>query len=175
MRQRLQDLIRREAEQAKLGRPSGIYAKLNQLQDLEIISEFYSASSVGVPITLNIRGLCCLCPGIAGLSEGIRVYSIVNRFLEHSRIFRFHNKGNPEYYLGSADLMKRNLDDRVETVIMIQDQNLKGEIDNIIRVYEEDNCSAWDLKPDGQYVIRSPLGDDCSRNAQDIFIQQASS
>jgi polyphosphate kinase len=175
MRQRLQDLIRREAEQAKLGRPSGIYAKLNQLQDLEIISEFYSASSVGVPITLNIRGLCCLCPGIAGLSEGIRVYSIVNRFLEHSRIFRFHNKGNPEYYLGSADLMKRNLNDRVETVIMIQDQNLKGEIDNIISVYEEDNCSAWDLKPDGQYVVRSPSGDDCSRNAQDIFIQQASS
>ena len=119
MRKRFTELIRREGEHARAGRPCGIRAKMNQLQDLEIIRELYEASQAGVPIELNVRGLCCLRPGVPGLSENIRVFGVVGRFLEHSRIFRFENGGEPEYLLGSADWMKRNLDGRVETILSV--------------------------------------------------------
>lgn len=173
MRRRFIELIRREAVHAQAGRLSGIYAKLNQLQDPNIIRELYAAGAAGVSIILNVRGLCCLRAGAQRLSENIRVYSVVGRFLEHSRIFRFTNGGDPEYYLGSADWMKRNLNNRVETVTPIQDQQLKQQLDVIIAVYEEDNCSAWDAQPDGRYVPRSPTKGEPLRNAQEIFIQQA--
>ncbi len=173
MRQRFVELIRREAVHARAGRPSGIYAKLNQLQDPNIIRELYSTGSAGVPITLNVRGLCCLRAGTPGLSENIRVYSVLGRFLEHSRIFRFSNGGDPEYYLGSADWMKRNLNNRVETVVPVRDASLKQQLDEIIAVYEEDNCSAWDAQPDGCYVRRRPAEGEPLRDAQETFIQQA--
>ena len=173
MRRRFTELIRREAVHARAGRLSGIYAKLNQLQDPNIIRELYAAGAAGVSIILNIRGLCCLRAGTQRLSENIRVYSVVGRFLEHSRIFRFTNGGNPEYYLGSADWMKRNLNNRVETVTPIQDQQLKQQLDDIIAIYEADNCSAWDAQPDGSYVRRSPTKGELRRNAQELFIQQA--
>ena len=96
MRPAFAALLRREAEHAAAGRPSGVYAKMNQLQDPQLIRELYRASRAGVPITLNVRGLCCLRPGVAGLSESIRLYSVVGRFLEHSRIYRFENGGFPE-------------------------------------------------------------------------------
>ena len=173
MRRRFTELIRREADHARAGRPSGIYAKLNQLQDPSIIRELYSAGSAGVPVTLNVRGLCCLRAGAPGLSENVRVYSVLGRFLEHSRIFRFSNGGDTEYYLGSADWMKRNLNSRVETVAPVRDSRLKRQLDGIIEVYEKDNCSAWDAQPDGSYVRRRPDEGEPVRNAQEIFIRKA--
>jgi len=171
MRRRFVELIQREAEHARDGRPSGIYAKMNQLQDPEMIRELYRASQAGVPITLNVRGLCCLRPGMPGLSETIRVYSVVGRFLEHSRLYRFENGGEAEYYIGSADWMHRNLTNRVETVVPVLDAALRRELDSVIAVYENDNCTAWDSGPDGTYTRREPAEGEPRREAQEIFIR----
>lgn len=170
MRTRFTQLIRREAEHAAAGERSGITAKMNQLQDPDIIRELYRASRAGVPISLIVRGLCCLLPGVPGLSETIRVFSVVGRFLEHSRVYAFANAGDPEYYLGSADWMKRNLDRRVETVIPVLDPDVRGELRAILRVYEVDNASAWDCGPDGTYVRRTPDPDAPVHTAQEEFI-----
>ena len=172
MRRRFIELIRREAEHARAGRPCGIDAKMNQLQDAEIIHELYDASGAGVPIRLNVRGLCCLRPGVEGLSETVRVFSVVGRFLEHSRIFRFVNGGRPEHFIGSADWMKRNLNGRVETVIPVEDPALKRELDEILAAYERDNCSVWNCGSDGEYVLRTPAGGEPRREVQEAFIQR---
>ncbi len=169
MREKFTTLVRREAENAAAGKPSGIRAKMNQLQDPALIRELYAASQAGVPITLNIRGLCCLRPGVPGLSENIRVYSVLGRFLEHARIYCFANGGEPEYYIGSADWMKRNLDHRVETVAPVGDAGLQGELRGILDVYDADNASAWDLRPDGSYARRTPAEGEPARSAQDVF------
>jgi polyphosphate kinase len=170
MRRRFIDLIRREAEHAKSGRHTGIRAKMNQLQDVEIIRELYRASQAGVPISLNIRGLCCLRPGVDGLSENIRVFSVLGRFLEHGRIYGFENDGSPEYYFGSADWMKRNLDRRVETITPVTEPSLIAEVEEILTVSEQDNHSAWDLQPDGTYSRRRPKKGDERRPSQQTFI-----
>jgi polyphosphate kinase len=175
MRDRFFELIRREAEHARAGRPCGIYAKMNQLQDPEVIRELYRASQAGVPITLNVRGLCCLRPGVPGLSDTVRVYSVVGRFLEHSRLYRFTNGGNAEYFTGSADWMHRNLTNRIETVVPVQDPALRRALDEVIEVYETDNCSAWDCGADGIYVQRRPAEGDVCRAAQTVFLEKASS
>jgi polyphosphate kinase len=173
MRQRFVELIRREAAHAAEGRPSGIRAKMNQLQDPEIIRELYAASQAGVPISLNIRGLCCLRPGVEGLSDNIRVFSVLGRFLEHGRVYGFENGGAPEFYLGSADWMKRNLDRRVETIAPVSDPVLVAEIEEILSVYEEDNCSSWELRSDGTYRrSKSAKGED-PRPSQQVFIDTA--
>jgi polyphosphate kinase len=156
MRKRFTELIRRESEHARASRPCGIRAKVNQLQDFEIIRELYEASQAGVPIELNVRGLCCLRPGVPGLSENIRVFGVVGRFLEHSRIFRFENGGEPEHLLGSADWMKRNLDRRVETILAVRDEKVQRQLDEILEVYTTDNASAWDCDADGTYWRRTP-------------------
>ncbi len=173
MRERFTEMIRREAEHARAGRPSAIQAKMNQLQDQELIAELYEAGQAGVPIHLNVRGLCCLRPGVPGLSENIRVFSVVGRFLEHSRIYRFENGGEPEHYIGSADWMKRNLNGRVETVVPILDATLKKELDAILQVYYQDNSSAWDCSPDGAYVRRTPKEVEPRQAAQEIFVRLA--
>jgi len=173
MRERFTALIRREAAHARAGRPSGIRAKMNQLQDQNVITELYLASQAGVPITLHVRGLCCLCPGVPGLSETIHVVAVVGRFLEHSRIFEFKNGGDVEYYTGSADWMRRNLDRRVETVTPVQDDKIKRELREILDVYDSDNCSAWDCGPDGVYVRRRPNEGEPRRAAQSCFIRLA--
>jgi polyphosphate kinase len=170
MRRRFVELIQREAVHAREGRPSGIYAKVNQLQDPEVIRELYQASQAGVPITLNVRGLCCLRPGVPGVSDTIRVYGVVGRFLEHSRLYRFANDGAPEHYIGSADWMHRNLTNRIETVVPVLDPALQQELDRIIEVYETDNCSAWDCGPDGIYTPRRPAGDELCRAVQAAFL-----
>jgi polyphosphate kinase len=172
MRKRFVELIRREAEHARAGRPAGIRAKMNQLQDPEIIRELYAAARVGVPITLNVRGLCCLRPGVPGLSEGIRVFSVVGRYLEHGRVYAFDNGGAPEFYVGSADWMKRNLDGRVETIAPVADPALQRELGAILDTYERDNWSAWDLLPDGSYVRRRPAPDEERRAAQELFARR---
>jgi polyphosphate kinase len=147
---------------------------MNQLQDPELIRELYRASQAGVPVSLNVRGLCCLRPGVPGLSETIRVFSVLGRFLEHGRIYRFHNDGDAEYLIGSADWMKRNLDRRVETIAPVEDPVLQRELDAILAVLEADNHSAWDLQSDGSYVRRRPAEGERARPAQSVFAEASS-
>jgi polyphosphate kinase len=175
LRERFTALIRREAGHARAGRPSGVRAKMNQLQDPQMIRELYQASLAGVPIDLNVRGLCCLRAGVPGLSPTIQVHSTLGRFLEHSRIYRFENGGAPEFFIGSADWMTRNLSRRMEAVAPVCDPAIKAELEDILRTYEEDNCSAWDMEPDGQYVRRHPAVGETRRAAQQVFIERAAS
>jgi polyphosphate kinase len=171
MRKRFTELIRREIEHARAGRACGIRAKMNQLQDFEIIRELYEASRAGVPIELNVRGLCCLRPGVPGLSENIRVFGVVGRFLEHSRLFRFENGGEPEHLLGSADWMKRNLDGRVETILSVRDAKVQSQLDEILEVYAADNVSAWDCDADGAYRRRRPAKGEKRLAAQEALLR----
>jgi polyphosphate kinase len=151
--------IRREAEHQRAGRPAEIVVKCNSLTDAALIGELYEASRAGVPISLIIRGVCCLRPGIPGLSENIRVASIVGRFLEHSRVFYFRNGGAEEMYLGSADLMHRNMNRRVEVVFPIEDLQLRRRLhDEILDNALADNMKIRWLQPDGTY--RRPEGDE---------------
>lgn len=173
MRDRFCELIRREIEHAEAGRPCGIKAKMNQLQDPSLVRELYGASRAGVPISLNVRGLCILQPGVPGLSETIKVFSVLGRFLEHGRIYRFANGGRAEIYIGSADWMKRNLDRRVETMAPVTDPELVAEIDAIIGVLEDDNQTAWDLQSNGSYLRRQPSKGEQSRASQQEFIRLA--
>jgi polyphosphate kinase len=146
-------LIEREVEQHKAGRPARIIAKINSLTDTKIIRQLYSASQVGVPIDLIVRGICSLRPGVPGLSETIKVISIVGRFLEHSRVFYFQNGGEEEVYIGSADWMLRNLDRRVELLAPIDDPRLKRFLrDELLDAYLRDNVKARLLLPDGAYL-----------------------
>ncbi len=173
MYDRFISLIHREIQHCQEGRPSGIRAKMNQLQDERIIGELYRASQAGVPISLNVRGLCCLRAGVPGLSENIRIFSTLGRFLEHGRIYRFENGGEPEFFIGSADWMRRNLDRRMESIMPVTDPKIKQELEEILRVLENDNYSAWDMQPDGSYVLRHPQeGEEC-RAAQKVFIDLA--
>jgi polyphosphate kinase len=175
LRERFTALIRREAEHARAGRPCGIWAKMNQLQDASMIRELYKASLAGVPIVLNVRGLCCLRAGVPGLSPTIRVYSTLGRFLEHSRIYRFENGGAPDFFIGSADLMTRNLSRRMEVVAPVCDRVIKAELETIARIYDEDNCSAWDMRPDGEYLRRRPAAGEAPQGAQQVFIELSKS
>ena len=175
LRERFTALIRREAEHARAGRPCGIRAKMNQLQDPHMIRELYQAGLAGVPIVLNVRGLCCLRARVPGLSPTIQVYSTLGRFLEHSRIYRFENGGAPEFMIGSADLMTRNLSRRMEVVAPVCDPLIKAELETILRTYEEDNYSAWDMQPDGEYVRRHPAVGEARRGAQQVFIEGSTS
>ncbi len=174
LRKHFTELICREARHSQAGRPSGICAKMNQLQDERMIRELYRAGQAGVPIALIIRGLCCLRAGVPGLSDNIRVFSTLGRFLEHSRIYRFENSGDPEFFIGSADWMQRNLDRRMETIMQVTDPTLKQELEEILRVYQGDNCSAWDMQPDGNYIQRRPDEGEARRAAQDVFIERFS-
>ncbi len=149
-------LIARETAHARAGRPATIVAKMNALLDRPTIEALYEASTAGVEIDLIIRGMCCLRPGVPGLSERIRVRSIVGRFLEHSRIFSFHNDGQPEVFCGSADWMPRNLFERSEAVFPIDDPALSARLRNeILAAYLADNSKARILQPDGSYT-RAP-------------------
>ncbi len=148
------DLIEREAAHARAGRPAGMTCKLNGLSDPEVVRALYAASGAGVPIDLVVRGLCTLRPGVKKQSEHIRVISVVGRFLEHSRIYRFHNGGSPEYFIGSADLRSRNLRRRVELLVPVRDADNRARLDEILAGYLEDE-TAWDLGPDGTYTRRA--------------------
>jgi polyphosphate kinase len=158
MRSQLIELIRREAEQARQGLPSGIVIKINSLEDKETIEELYAASQAGVNIKLIVRGICCLRPGREGLSENITVISIVGDFLEHSRIFYFHNNANPELYIGSADMMVRSFDRRVESLFKLVDPFLKQQVINLLFFNLKDNVNAYILKEDGSYAKKTLSG-----------------
>ncbi len=154
MRRRFLDLIEREMEFTRTYGSGRIIAKMNSLDDPEIVLRLYQASQVGVQIDLIIRGVCRVRPGIPGKSDNIRVVSVIGRFLEHHRIFHFANAGNPEYFIGSADWMQRNLDNRVEAVVPIEARAMKVQLRLILETCLEDQRNAWDMQPDGRYVQR---------------------
>jgi polyphosphate kinase len=155
MRERLVLKIRREADHARGGREASITAKMNALQDPQIIEELYAASEAGVKIELFVRGFCCLRPGAAGLSSNIRVVSILGRFLEHSRIYHFLNGGAEEFFIGSADWMSRNLDWRVESVTPVEDPALRLRLREILDVMRRAELHAWELGADGVWRLRT--------------------
>ncbi len=160
LRERLIGLISREAENARAGKPARIVAKMNSLVDSRVIAALCDASCAGVEVDLLVRGICCLRPGVPGESERIRVSSIIGRFLEHSRVWRFENGGELEYYIGSADWMPRNLDRRVEAVVPILDKTLHPRIESLLEVCLTDNRQAWDLGPEGDWVQRHAGADE---------------
>jgi polyphosphate kinase len=170
MRDRFLLKIRREIEHARDGKPARIVAKMNQLQDARLIKTLYEASQAGVQIDLIVRGFCCLRPGVPGLSENIRVVSILGRFLEHSRIFYFQNDGNEEYYIGSADWMVRNLDYRVEAITPIEDPVLRATLRDILDTMLSDHGFAWDLGPDGAWTRRRLNDGKPGVNSQERFM-----
>jgi polyphosphate kinase len=160
MRQQLIDLIRKEAQNAKEGKKSGIIIKINSLQDKHIIAELYKACSVGVPIKLIVRGICCLRPGREGLSENIEVYSIVGDYLEHSRLYYFHNEGNPKVYGGSADVMVRSFERRIESLFQIKDEKVRAQAMTILQYNLRDNVNAYKMNEDGTYTVKVPVGEE---------------
>lgn len=170
LRERTLALIEREAAHARAGLGGRIIAKMNALVDYDVIAALYAASQAGVEIDLIVRGICCLLPGVQGLSDRIRVISIIGRFLEHSRLIYFGNGGNPEYYIGSADWMPRNLDRRVEVMVPIDDLSLHPKLMSLLETCLSDNRQAWDLSSDGVYRQRQP-GNDVDRGTHQVLMR----
>ena len=171
LRSALSRLIEREARHAADGRPARITIKVNGLTDVGLIQQLYRASQAGVRIDLLVRGICCLRPQVPGVSDHIRVRSLVGRFLEHSRIYSFENGGEPAMYIGSADLMERNMDRRVEVLCPILDRDLERYLREVVLdTYLRDNVRTWDLRPDGVYARLLP-GDE-PIDAQTVLAQR---
>jgi len=159
MRIQLCNLVEREAENARNGLPSGVVIKLNSLQDKELIDLLYSASDAGVPVKLIVRGMCCIRPGRKGLSENVEVISLVGEYLEHSRIYYFHNAGEPKVYIGSADAMVRSFDRRIESLFLLEQDSLRKQAMNILRYNLMDNVNSYTMREDGSYVIKEQNGE----------------
>ena len=172
LRERTMELIEREAAHARAGLGGRIIAKMNALVDPGVIDALYRASKDGVEIDLIVRGICCLLPGVPGVSERIRVLSIIGRFLEHSRVLYVANGGVPEYYIGSADWMPRNLDRRVEVMVPIEDRTLHRQLHSVLETCLADNRQAWDLGGDAVYRRRQPVGGK-ERATQKVFIKDS--
>jgi polyphosphate kinase len=171
LRGKITDLIRQETENARNGLPARIIAKINSLTDVDTVRDFYLASQAGVRVDLLVRGVCVLRPGIEGLSENIRVTSVVGRFLEHSRIFYFHNAGEEKVFIGSADLMQRNLDRRVEVITPVKSPGLRRYLkDVVLETYLNDNVNAQFLLPEGEYQGLVPPDEDSTLDAQMAFV-----
>lgn len=156
LRERLLELIESETERSRQGQRGRIDAKLNSLVDTEIIDALYAASQAGVKVRLNIRGICCLRPGVKGLSENIRVVSIIDRYLEHARVFYFRHGGDERVFLSSADWMPRNLDRRIELLVPVETPALRKRLLHILSVYFKDNIKARELRPNGTYRLLQP-------------------
>ena len=172
MRERLVELIRREIDHQKAGIKGQLIFKVNSLVDQPMIEELYRASQAGVKIELLVRGICCLRPGIKGISDNIRVTSIVGRFLEHSRIYYFNNGGKEEIYLGSADLMPRNINRRVEVLFPVRDARLIHYLTtDLLKTYFSDNVKARRMRSDGSYERVKPQGKDPTLNIQEWLLQ----
>lgn len=175
LRDRFDQLIRREIEHAREGRPARLIFKMNALVDPKIIRRLYEASMAGVKVDLLVRGICCLRPGLEGVSENIRVTSVVGRFLEHPRIYYFANGGQSEIYMGSADLMPRNLDRRVETIFPVEDDDMKRRIlDEILAIEIMDNVQARELQADGTYVRLKAEDGQTELSSQHWFMESRS-
>lgn len=173
MRARFMELIARETAHARAGKPARIIAKMNALVDVDVINALYDASRAGVQVDLVIRGICCLRPGLPGTSDTIRVISVIGRFLEHSRIWHFHNDGQPEYYIGSADWMPRNLDRRVEVVVPVEDPAHHARLKKVLDTCVADNRQAWELRPDGSYVHREPAPGEPERGTHAALLRES--
>jgi polyphosphate kinase len=171
LREGMLSLIDREIEHAKAGRPAGIFVKMNALVEVGMIEALYRASQAGIKVRLLIRGICCLRPGIPGVSENIEVRSLVGRFLEHSRIVRFENGDSPEIYLGSADWMPRNLFGRVETGFPIRNPRVQDHVQEIIDWFWKDNVKAREMDSDGLYHLQPVVGE--RFNAQEEFVAES--
>jgi polyphosphate kinase len=169
LRTALVDRIRREVEHARAGRGGRLIAKMNALADEELIEELYEASAAGVEIDLIVRGICCLRPGLPGLSERIRVRSIVDRYLEHARIFYFENSGEPEYLLSSADWMRRNLDHRVEIAFPVLAPELQARVREVLDVQLADNVKARTILPDGRFERVTETGRPPLRSQERLY------
>jgi polyphosphate kinase len=170
MREQVIELIERERRNAEAGGPARIIVKMNALVEPSVIDALYRASQAGVRIDLVIRGTCCLRPGIPGLSENIRVISVVDKFLEHSRVFYFENAGKFELFLGSADWMPRNFFRRIEVMFPVEDPRLKSRLtDELLQVVLKDNVKARQLQPDGSYVRLAPAKGEAGVRSQTIF------
>lgn len=168
------DMIARETQLALEGKPAHIVAKCNSLTDAKVIRALYKASQAGVRIDLIVRGMCCLRPGIPGVSHNIQVRSVVGRFLEHTRIYYFQNGGDEQLYLSSADWMERNLDRRVETCFPVEGKKLITRVKKEVEAYLTDNTHAWILQPDGNYQRLQPTGNQNARNAQAALLDRLS-
>ena len=168
------DMIARETQFAIDGKPAHIIAKFNSLTDPKIIRALYKASQCGVRIDLVVRGMCCLRPGIAGVSHNIHVRSIIGRFLEHTRVFYFLNGGEEQMFLSSADWMERNLDKRVETCFPVEGKKLIMRVKKELESYLTDNTHSWSLQSDGRYVRNTPTGNQNPRSAQAILLDRLS-
>ena len=172
LRTRLEAMIQRETEYARQGHKAHLILKTNALVDPQIIDLLYQASQAGARVDLLVRGICCLRPGIKGLSENIRVLSVVGRYLEHSRVYYFHNQGAEEMYIGSADLMPRNLNHRVEVVFPVENQEqIRYLRDQVLGLYFKDNSSARLMQPGGQYKRLKPGGGEKVRNVQNLLME----
>jgi len=174
LRDRFEELLEREIEHQRAGRPAHLILKMNSLVDAEMIRILYRASQAGLKVDLFVRGICCLRPGVPGVSDSIEVTSIVGRFLEHSRIYYFKNGGDEEVYLGSADLMPRNLNKRVEVLFPVREKSLiKVLKDDILGIYMKDQAKARHMQPDGKYLRDPNAEKKGALNAQETFIIRA--
>jgi polyphosphate kinase len=158
LREGILDEVERTIAAHRDGQPTRIRMKMNALVDGECIRALYRASQEGVPVELNVRGICCLKPGLAGVSEQITVVSVVGRFLEHSRVYAFERGGDTQVYIGSADLMPRNLDTRVELLAPVLDDGLRAEVLETLELCLADNANAWELDAEGAWARRRPDG-----------------
>ncbi len=172
LRERFTEAIRNEAALAREGKEGRIVVKMNSLEDPKIVEELYRAAMDGVDIDLIVRDICRLRPGVEGLSETVNVYSVVGRFLEHSRIFYFGNGGDPKYFVGSADWMTRNLDNRVETIAPVTDPALRTELSTILETMLADNRRRWEMESDGRYHQRRPDSDEPTLDTHEILMRR---
>lgn len=173
LRPRLLELIENEVERHRQGEPAHIYAKMNSLVDVELIEALYKAGRAGVKIRLNVRGICCLRPGVKGLSDNISVISIVGHYLEHARIFEFRNGGTPLLFISSADWMPRNLDRRVELLVPVEDAKGREKLSYILKTCLADTQQAHHLLPDGRYERVQPDAKHHPLNSQEFFQHRA--
>ncbi|MFO7786684.1 MAG: polyphosphate kinase 1 [Halospina sp.] len=172
LHKRVLDMIERETTNALAGKRARIIVKVNGLTEAEVIRALYRASCAGVQVDLIVRGICCLRPGVEGLSDNIRVVSIIGRFLEHSRVYWFANAGKPEVYCSSADWMERNLINRVETCFPVEDRRLARRLRRDLEVYLRDNAQSWELQPDGNYIQRQPAPGEKRVASQQALMQR---
>ena len=173
LKKTLIEKIEREIKNHTPETPGLIQLKMNALEDVDITKALYRAGQAGVTVHLIVRDTCRLRPGIPGLSENIRVIGVTGRFLEHTRIYFFHNQGNEEYFIGSADLMKRNLESRVEVVTPVEDSKLRQELRLIIDVQLSSRRNVWEMQADGNYILRQVTTGKTAAGSQETFIELA--
>ena len=172
MREGVLRLIEGQTEKAKNGEPARITGKMNSLTDPKIIELLYEASQAGVKIELIIRGICCLRPGLEGISENIRVVSLVGRFLEHARSLAFGQGEEESIYLGSADLMQRNLDRRVEQLFPLREQRHRDKVRRLLELQLSDTANAWELRPDGSFERLRPKEGEEPLDSQALLLEK---